>query len=617
MELKNSKFERGVLLTRFNLICVVFVLVVLVLVVRLFYLQIQNNEYFSTRSLENRIKIEPLVPARGLIFSRNGKLIAGNSTSLSLVAIPEKVADMKASLARLGEKLGLDEAELRQSLVSSKGKSFEKHVLKANLTEKEAAIFAANRFHFRGISVMPNSSRYYPLGSEMAHVLGYVGRIRPEELKHLDKANYRGTRLIGKTGIERSLESLLHGTSGYQRVEVNAEGRVIRVVERQASIPGENIQLTIDFDLQREAFKALSGKVGSVVAIDPNNGEVLVAASNPSFDPNLFVNGITQTQYDALINSKDRRLFNRFLRGQYPPGSTIKPIIALGALEAGIKRHDVSVFCPGFFRLTENGRPYRCWAKKGHGNVDMSASIVQSCDVYYYSLAKKFGIQGLHDSLTLFGLGEKTGVNLPGEKAGLVPSADWKRENLGKSWYKGETLISGIGQGFMLATPMQLAHATSILATKGDVKTPHFFRESNDSFLNEINLGRSDGATVILKNQNSWDLVREAMVQVVHGKSGTARSSKLANGIIFAGKTGTAQVSSVDHELELQPDEIPVHLRDHSLFIGYAPAENPAIAIAVVIENGGSGSRVAAPIAKRVVDKFFVGQSKILTSRNK
>ena len=232
-------------------------------------------------------------------------------------------------------------------------------------------------------------------------------------------------------------------------------------------------------------------------------------------------------------------------------------------------------------------------------------------------MAKKFGIQGLHDSLTLFGLGEKTGVNLPGEKAGLVPSADWKRENLGKSWYKGETLISGIGQGFMLATPMQLAHATSILATKGDVKTPHFFRESNHSSLNEINLGRSDGATVILKNQNSWDLVREAMVQVVHGKSGTARSSKLANGIIFAGKTGTAQVSSVDHELELQPDEIPVHLRDHSLFIGYAPAENPTIAIAVVIENGGSGSRVAAPIAKRVVDKFFSGQSKILTSRNK
>ena len=617
MELKNSKFERRVLLTRFNLMCVVFVLVALGLVVRLFYLQIQNNEHFSTRSLENRIKIEPLVPARGLIFSRNGKLIAGNSTSFSLVAIPEKIDDMKASLDRLGEKLGLDEAQLEQSLISYKGKSFEKHVLKANLTEKEAAIFAANRFQFPGVSVIPNSSRYYPLGEEMAHVLGYVGRIRSEELKDLDEANYRGTRLIGKTGIEGSLEPLLHGTSGYQRVEVNAEGRVIRVVERRASIPGENIQLTIDADLQSEAFKALSGKVGAIVAIDPNNGEILVAMSNPSFDPNLFVNGITQKQYDALIHSKDRGLFNRFLRGQYPPGSIIKPIVALGALEAGIKRHDVNVFCPGFFRLTEDGRPYRCWAKEGHGNVNMTASIVRSCDVYYYSLAKKFGIQGLHDSLTLFGLGEKTGVNLPGEKAGLVPSVDWKREKLGKSWYEGETLISGIGQGFMLATPMQLAYATSILASKGDAKTPHLFRASKHNFLDEINLPQSDSATVVLKNQNNWDLVREAMVQVVHGRSGTARSSTLANGIIFAGKTGTAQVSSVDRELELQPDEIPVHLRDHSLFVGYAPAENPAIAIAVVIENGGSGSRVAAPIAKRLVDKFFAGKSKILTSRNK
>ncbi len=617
MELKNSNFERRVLLTRLNLVCAIFALVMLVLVGRLFYLQIKNNEHFSTKSLENRIKIEPLVPARGLIFGRNGKLLAGNTTSFSLVAIPEKIADMEASISSLGQKLGLDTIEMKRSLVHFTGKSFEKHVLKSSLTEKEAAIFAANRFHFPGISLISNSSRYYPFGSEMAHVLGYVGRIQSKELKRIDAANYRGTRLIGKTGVEGSLESLLHGTSGYQRVEVNAEGRVIRTVERWPSIPGENVHLTIDSDLQHEAFKALNGKVGSVVAIDPNNGEVLVATSNPSFDPNLFVNGISQRQYNALIHSKDRRLFNRFLQGQYPPGSTIKPIIALGALEAGIKRHDVSVFCPGFFRLTEAGRPYRCWAEKGHGNVKMADSIVRSCDVYYYSLAQKFGIQGLHDSLTLFGLGEKTGVNLPGEKAGLVPSANWKKETLGKSWYKGETLISGIGQGFMLATPMQLAHAVSILASKGNVKKPHLFRESKHNLLAEVNPRQSNGTNVVLKNQNNWDLVREAMVQVVHGKSGTARSSKLANGIIFAGKTGTAQVSSVDHNLELQLDQIPVHLRDHSLFIGYAPAENPAIAIAVVIENGGSGSRVAAPIAKKVVDTFFVGQPDILTSRNK
>jgi penicillin-binding protein 2 len=588
-----------------------------VLMGRLFYLQIENNEYFSTKSLENRIKIEPLVPTRGLIFSRNGKLIAGNNASLSLVAIPEKIADMEASLSRLAEKLGLEEAELKRSLVSSKGKKFDKHVLKAKLTEKEAAIFAANRFHFPGISVIPNSLRHYPLGPEMAHVLGYVGRIHSEELKHIDVANYRGTRFIGKTGIEKSLEPLLHGISGYRRVEVNAEGRVIRTVERRGPIPGENLYLTIDSDLQLEAFKALNGKVGSVVAIDPNNGEVLVAASSPSFDPNLFVNGISQKQYENLIYSKDRRLFNRFLQGQYPPGSTIKPIIALGALEAGIKRHDVSVFCPGFFRLSEHGRPYRCWAKKGHGNVNMAGSIARSCDVYYYSLAQEFGIQGLHDSLIKFGLGEKTGVNLPGEKAGLVPSVRWKKKTLGKSWYPGETLISGIGQGFMLATPMQLAHVTSILASRGEVKVPHFFRKSTHDFLNEVNSYQSEETTIVLKEQSNWDLVHDAMVQVVHGKSGTARSSKLANGIIFAGKSGTAQVSSVDHDIELEPDEIPVHLRDHSLFIGYAPAENPTIAIAVVVENGGSGSRVAAPIAKRVIDKFFVRQSKMLTSYKK
>ncbi len=612
MELKNTDFERRIFLSRLLLVSVGLAALLTVIFSRLFHLQIVNYGHFTTKALENRIKIEPLVPTRGLIFSRDGHLLAGNRASFSLVVIPEKITDMSKSLSRLASKLGMDEAELKQNLVNAIGKKFNKHVLKTSLTEKEVAIFSVNRFQFQGFTIVPNLTRVYPLRDQMAHALGYVGRIQPAELKQVDKANYRGTRFIGKTGVEHSLETVLHGKAGYQRVEVNAEGRVIRIVERRDPVPGNNLYLTIDATLQSEAFNALNGKVGSVVAIDPNNGEVLVAVSNPSFDPNLFVGGITQKKYDDLVTSKGRKLFNRFLQGQYPPGSTIKPIIALGALEVGVENSDNHIFCPGFFLLTENGRPYRCWAEKGHGEINMETSIARSCDVYYYQLAQKFGIQGIHDSLKKFGLGKETGIDVAGEKSGLVPSASWKKLVKGKSWYKGETLISGIGQGFMLTTPMQLAHATSILATKGNISTPHFLNYAQSGV--EKIYGELEVRKLVLKNKENWDVVRGAMVEVIHGKSGTARSSKLDNGILFAGKTGTAQVSSVDRDLKRLSDEIPIHLRDHALFIGYAPAENPKIAIAVVVENGGSGSRVAAPIAKRVIDKFFVRQSNSFTS---
>jgi penicillin-binding protein 2 len=436
--------------------------------------------------------------------------------------------------------------------------------------------------------------------------VGYVGRISEADLATIEPAEYRATSHIGKIGVEKARESLLHGSAGYQRVEVNAQGRVLRIVERTPPVPGADLHLTIDARLQLAAIKALDGRKGAVVALDPATGAVLVFASEPSFDPNAFVNGISRALYRQWSTSSDRPLFNRALQGQYPPGSTIKPLVALVGLENGIREPTQKTWCPGWYSLPGDSHRYRDWLRRGHGHVDMKFSIAHSCDVYYYDLAHDLGIIRLHDGLVRFGLGEITGIDVPGEASGLVPSADWKRRARKLPWYPGETLIAGIGQGFMLTTPLQLAHATGIVAMRGEVLIPHF--------LDQFDGGSSDTVVtpeiyrrpaVQLRDAAFWDQAVAGMVEVVHGPTGTARRSGEGAVVRFAGKTGTAQVFGIAQDVDAKNQELPEHLQDHALFVAFAPIEQPQIAIAVIVEHGGGGSSTAAPIARQLLDVFF------------
>ena len=611
MEIKNKDSERSIFFFRLNVITVFLVVVLVCIVFRVFYLQILNHEHFITRAQENRLKIQPIVPPRGLIYSSDGVLLAGNKPSFSLLVVPEKVNDMEGSILRLSRLMQLDTGGVKETLGGLKKRAgFQSVMLKNQLTEEEVAIFSVNRFRFPGFFIDSSLVRYYPMGSDMAHIVGYVGKMNSRDLSGVDNSNYRGTRFIGKIGVESMQEEILHGKAGYQKVEVNAEGRVLRVVERKDPIAGSNVHLAVSSIMQRQAFQLLEGFSGAVVMLELESGSLLASASNPSFDPNLFIDGISSSAYKQLINSPGKPLFNRVLQGQYPPGSVVKPLIAIGALESAVETTGSHVYCPGFYRLNDKGRRYHCWSEKGHGKVDLNNAIARSCDVYFYQLAKNVGIHGLKESLLSFGLGSQTGVDLLGEKSGLVPSREWKKLALGESWYPGETLISGIGQGFMLATPIQLAQAAAILARKGLVTAPRYldYYQSIDGLKEEFPRQPARSPRLQLRDAIHWDVVRDAMIDVVHSDFGTARSARLADGIKFAGKTGTAQVSKVNRGSMKQK---PMVLRDHALFIGFAPAHKPEIAVAVLVENGGSGSRTAAPMAQKMMDEFFHNKKKV------
>ena len=609
MEIKNKDSERSIFFSRLNIATVFLVVVLIGIVSRIFYLQILNQEYFTTRAQENRLKIQPLIPTRGLIYSSDGVLLAGNKPTFSLLVVPEKVVDMHESILRLSKLMQLDAGWVGETLSGlKKVTSFQSVVLKSQLTEEEVATFSVNQLRFPGFVIDSTLVRYYPLGPDMAHIVGYVGKMNFLERSGVDDSNYKGTRFIGKSGVESLQEEILHGTTGHQKVEINADGRVLRVVERKAPISGSNIYLTVSSIMQRQAFDLLEDFSGAIVMLELESGALLASASNPSFDPNLFIDGMPSSTYKKLVNSPGKPLFNRVLQGQYPPGSVVKPLIAIGALESAVDTTGTHVYCPGFYRLNNEGRRYHCWSKKGHGKTDLKNAIARSCDVYYYQLARDLGINRLKESLLSFGFGSKTGVDLLGEKTGLVPSREWKKLTLGESWYPGETLIAGIGQGFVLTTPIQLAQATAILARKGLVATPRYldYYESTNGLKQEFHGEMSKSVRLRLRHEEHWDVVRDAMVDVVHSDFGTARAARLVNEIKFAGKTGTAQISKVNRD---SLEQKPIALRDHALFIGFAPAYNPKIAIAVVVENGGSGSRTAAPIAKRMMDTFFSNES--------
>lgn len=587
---------------------------IVVLVSRLVVLQVLNFEHYSDLSRGNRIRIEPIPPIRGLIFDRNGIVLAENRPAYQLEIVPEQVTDIQMTLNRLLTLELIRETDLPSiNQRIARARKFSAVPLRFRLSETEVARFAVQRQHFPGVDIRARLARHYPIGAHAVHAIGYVGALSDSDLQRLDPTAYAGTSHVGKIGIERAYEDLLHGEVGYRQILVNAQGRALQVVENNPPVPGQDLHLTLDAALQGAAFKALDGRRGALVAIDPRDGGVLAFVSTPGFDPDQFGAGLSREQFRSLSEDPDKPLFNRALRGHYPPGSTIKPLLALAGLHHRATTPAHSTFCPGYFQLPGREHRYRDWKREGHGTVTLFDAIAQSCDVYYYELALELGIDRMHDFLQTFGLGEATGIDIRGEKSGLLPSRDWKRgafdRPADRAWFPGETVIAGIGQGFMLATPLQLAHFTATLASRGQRLKPHLLAATLDPASGERIARPPQTMGSAGSNESGyWNLILAAMEEVVHGERGTARAIASPNYKI-AGKTGTAQVFAIAQEEEYDAETVQERLRDHALFIAFAPAEEPQIAVAVIVENGGSGSSTAAPVAKAVLDEFLVGAS--------
>jgi len=604
--IKNHTLEALLFKRRALVAALLSLLLILVLIARLLFLQFFEFSHFASLSENNRVRLTPLAPNRGLIYDRNGVVLAENRPSYQLEIIPEQVANMQETLFELGKIVELDESTLKRFRKELKrSRKFEAIPLRTKLSEDEVAQLAVNRHRFPGVEINARLGRYYPLGKSMAHVIGYVGRIDEDELKRVDQSNYKGSTHIGKNGLERYYEGQLHGLVGYKNIEVNVQGRELRVLDKIPPVPGNNLWLTLDARLQKVAEDALRDYNGSVVVMQPDTGEVLAMASMPEFDPNLFVHGISYKDYKRLRDSPDRPLFNRSIMGQYPPGSTVKPFVGLGGIESRSIGHKETITCTGSYMLPNDERKYRDWKKTGHGEVDLNASIAQSCDVYYYELAYRMGINRIYSFLHQFGLGEKTGIDLLGERSGLLPSREWKKRSRNKIWFPGETLITGIGQGYMLTTPLQLASATSIMAMRGKGVQPHLLAQIEEAGTAErVTQVWPKTAPVILNKPINWQYAIQSMVSVMHGARGTARNSGYGLDFKMAGKTGTAQVFGIAQDEEYDEETVAKKLRDHALFVAFAPVDDPKIAVAVVAENGGHGSGVAAPIARKVIDEW-------------
>jgi len=609
--LKDTEEESRLVRLRVYSAVVIIILIVMVLVARLFYLQVIRHDHFITLSQSNRIKVLPIAPIRGLIFSRNNVLVADNQPSFSLELIPEQIDSLDKTINQLSRLIDIDENSVsRFKKLRREKRRFESIPLKFNLSEDEVARFSVERHKNPGAKVIARPYRHYPEKSGLVHALGYVARIDEKDLRKIDESDYLGTTHIGKLGVEKAYEEILHGRVGHQQVEVNAQGRIIRVLERTPPEPGQNIYLTLDLSLQTAALSLMQGRKGSIVAMDPNNGDILALVSSPAYDPNPFVNGISSRSYNALLNSGDMPLINRALNGEYPPGSTVKPFIGIAALTFGVRDTEETTWCRGWYTLKGHDHRYRDWKKGGHGHVDLNYAIMQSCDVYFYTLAHDLGITKLNKALTNFGFGLKTGIDIGGESTALVPSIDWKRSALNQPWYPGETLIAGIGQGYLLSTPLQLVAATAALANHGKRVLPRLVYKVSDPISGESTLlPVATPKYVAGYQQEHWDFVIQAMQDVMHGARGTARRSGANAAYTFAGKTGTAQVFGIGQDEKYEKDEVPEHLRDHALFIAFAPVSAPRIALAIVVENGGSGSSTAAPIARKLLDHYLLDES--------
>jgi len=612
-ELKDH--QREIYFFRLRLIIsLVFVLVlVFILVARLVYMQVVRQSYFNTLADNNRIVMVPIVPNRGLIQDRNGIVLAQNFSGYTLEISPPKVADLEAtidSLATLVDIQPKDRKRFKKLLTESHTSN--SYPIRSRLTDAEVARFAAQRFRFPGVEIKARLFREYPYREKTSHLIGYVSRINDKDFEQLEAnqlaANYRGSDYIGKIGIEQSYEQQLHGTTGFEQLEVDAAGRGVRILSRTAPESGKTLTLTIDIKLQEIAEQAFGNFRGALVAIDPSNGEVLAFVSKPGYDPNMFVDGIDTDSWDALNNSLDKPLNNRALRGQYPPGSTIKPFMALAGLDSGKRTAAYTISDPGYFNLPGSRHQYRDWKKGGHGSVDMFKSIVISCDTYYYGLATDLGIDGVHTYLDRFGFGKKTGLDMEGESAGLLPSADWKRRRYNQIWYPGDTVSVGIGQGYTLVTPMQLAYATAVLANDGIGYRPHLVKQVPLATDTAANKSEAPADINLQLKPEYLSLVKRAMTAVTL-PGGTAAFAGSGASYSFAGKTGTAQVIGIKQGEKYNAKDISEYHRDHAWFIAFAPADKPRIAIAVLAENAGHGGSISAPIARKLIDYYLLGKA--------
>jgi penicillin-binding protein 2 len=604
LALKDDRTEKEIFARRAIMASVFVLSLVLVLAVRMYFLQVVEHDIYASKSENNRVQLQPVAPIRGLIFDRNGVLLAENLPSHSLTVVMERVGNMEQTLALIDTLVGLsvNEKEKFLSRVKQWRRPYEAIPLKYKLSENTIAKLMVNNPFLKGVQVEAELIRHYPKGADFAHVLGYVGQINEREKKQLDPSRYKATRRIGKIGVERYYEDLLHGEPGYQKVETNAQGRVLKVLERKSPVPGQNIMLNIDAKLQNKAYQAFNGRRGSLVALDPNTGGILAMVSSPSFDPNLFVNGISHNQYNGLRDSLDTPLFDRATRGQYPPGSTMKPFIGLGFLQAGTTNWSETIYDPGWYMLENDDRVYRDWKREGHGEaISLRQAIIQSCDTYFYEMSFRTGVDVLHPFLSQFGFGQNTSLDVGNALPALLPTKTWKKQNRGRSWYAGDTLNLALGQGYMLATPLQLATAMSVFAAKGKWNRAKLVQYINGEELKEEN----KPADVIIKNPKDWDRMGRAMEGVIKHYLGTAKALAINLDYRLAGKTGTAQVVGIKQNEKYDSKALKERQRDHALFVSYAPADAPEIAVAAVVENGESAGKTAGPIAKIVMDQYI------------
>lgn len=606
IRLKDHERDARLVKRRVLVSAAVVLLLMSVLLARLYYLQVVQYEYHSTLAENNRIHVQPIPPTRGLIYDRNGVILADNRPSFSLTLTRERAGDWQQVLDQVVEvlELGEEERALFERRTRQGRRPFEPVPIMFELSEEQIARIAVNQFRLPGVDVAAQLVRHYPLKEHFAHSVGYVGRINEQELKNLDPTNYSGTHHIGKTGLEKFYEDQLHGQVGYEEVETNARGRVLRVLKRTDPKPGADLHLTLDVRLQEAAEEALGGRRGAIVAIQPDSGEVLAMVSQPSFDPNPFVTGIGFKAYAELRDSIDRPLYNRVLRGLYPPGSTIKPMVAAAGLDAGVITRSSRVFDPGFFQLPNHSHKYRNWNRNGDGWVDMELAIARSNDTYFYDLANRLGIDRLHQYMSAYGFGQRVALDMYEETGGLMPSREWKRNRYRQAWYPGETLILGIGQGYMQATPLQLAQATALVATRGRWIRPHLARSLDGT----PPVDPKPMPDIVYRDPRTWDLIRQGMEAVLHSPRGTANKVGAASLYRIAGKSGTAQVVAIKQGEKYDRNKVAERHRDHALFIAFAPVEAPQIAVAVMVENGESGSGVAAPVAKAVMDAWLLDE---------
>ena len=613
-ELKNHQFEHFYFKRRLVFAGLFIFAFFAILAFRFYYLQVFQYSHYQTLAEKNRISLVPIVPNRGLILDKNGIILANNLFTYTLEITPAiSKKNIEPTIAELAKFISISETDQKRYFkLREASRQYESIPIRTHLTETEAAFFAVNHYRFSGVEIKSRLFREYPLGKTGAHVVGYIGRINEKDITSLEAAdnlsNYKGSSHIGKSGIEQYYEQQLHGTTGFQKIEVDKDGRAVRVLSNTAPIPGKNITLSIDSKLQTIAETAFGDKRGALVAIDPSTGEILTYISQPSYDPNLFIDGIDVDNWKALNESLDKPLYNRPIQGVYPPGSTFKPFVALAGLENGLRTPPFAIHDIGYITLPNSTHRYRDWKPSGHGIVDIKRAITISCDTFFYGLALELGINRLSNFVRHFGFGSKTGIDIYGENGGLLPTPEWKTRRHKKAWYLGDTVITGIGQGYTLTTPLQLAHATATLANNGIAIKPHFVTKMYSA---------ATGATETLPQQvqdsiplspENLELVKQGMLAVTL-PGGTASNVGANAGYTIAAKTGTAQVIGIKQNAKYNANSINERHRDHALFVAYAPADNPKIALSVIVENGGHGGSAAGPIARKVMDYYLLGKS--------